>query len=210
MAYWADGTPLAIRGKRRVDLNMLPGDEGAISGSWGGSGGELITNAILYLSAPMLQSPRKPDLPQRRPRWRKRMDDDHVPQHIRRADRHHRHRHRRQRQSPVHLSQRLCTDDRIAHHAGNRCIDKRRRRIKPQVQGVHRATLYLAMNGLPRIETALEGTSKGNLWVSQSPIDFGGNADGNEQQCGDDSAENAGTMPIDLQNRRLATASTTC
>lgn len=199
VAYWADGTPLAIRGKRRVDLNMLPGDEGAISGSWGGSGGELITNAILYLSAPMLQSPRKPTFPSvglgGASAWTTitfrnisdapiditgiGIDGSGKAQFIYRSD------YVPTTGSPITLAIGASINVGVA--------------FKPQVQGVHRATLYLAMNGLPRIETALEGTSKGNLWVSQSPIDFGGMPTGMSSSVVTIRLKNAGTMPIDLQ-----------
>lgn len=163
VAYWADGTLLAVRGKRRVDLNMLPGDEGAISGSWGGSGGELITNAVLYLSAPMLQSPRKPTFPSvglgGASAWTTitfrnisdapidvtsiGLDGAGKAQFVYRSD------YSPSAASPVTLAIGASMPVAVA--------------FKPQVQGVHRATLYLTMNGLPRIETALEGTSKGSV-----------------------------------------------
>lgn len=199
VAYWADGTLLAVRGKKRVDLNMLPGDETAITGSWGGTGGELITNAILYLSAPMLQSPRKPSFPSTglggASAWTtvtfRNISDAPIDvtsigidgagkaQFVSRSD------YSPSAASPLTLPIGSSLPVQVA--------------FKPQVQGTHRATLYLTLNGLPRIESVLEGTSKGNLWISLSPIDFGGNPTGSTAGPVTVRLKNAGTSPIDLE-----------
>ena len=199
VAYWADGTLLAVRGKKRVDLNMLPGDEGAISGSWGGTGGELITNAILYLSSPMLQSPRKPSFPSiglgGASAWTainfRNISDAPIDvtgigidgagkaQFVYRSD------YSPSAGAPVTLAIGATMTVQVA--------------FKPQTQGTHKASLYLTMNGLPRIDTALEGTSKGNLWISQSPIDFGGNPTGSTAGPVTVRLKNAGMMPIEIE-----------
>lgn len=199
VAYWEDGTLLAVRGKRRVDLNMWPADDTVISGSWGGTGAELITNAILYLSAPMLQSPRKPFFPTvglgGASAWTtitfRNISDSAIDvtgigidgtgkaQFVYQSD------YTPSVAAPVTLAVGATLDVRVA--------------FKPQIQGTHRAQLYVAMNGLPRLDTPLEGTSKGNLWISLSPIDFGGVPTGSTAGPVTVRLKNAGTTPIDLE-----------
>ena len=96
VAYWQDGTILAVRGKRRVDLNMMPANDTVITGSWQAAGGDLITNAILYLSAPIC-SRRAARLPDDGPGRDQQADDDHVPATSPARRRARRHRHRRLR-----------------------------------------------------------------------------------------------------------------
>jgi len=204
VAYWADGTLLAVRGKKRVDLNMLPGDEGTISGSWGGSGGELITNSILYLSAPMLQSPRKPSFPSTglggASAWVtvtfRNISDAPIDvtgigidgvgkaQFVSKSD------YAPSAAVPLTLPIGSSLPVQVA--------------FKPQVQGTHKASLYLTMNGLPRIDTALEGTSKGNLWISLSPIDFGGIQSGTTAGPVTVRLKNAGMAPIEIEKPTIA------
>ena len=199
VAYWADGTLLAVRGKKRVDLNMLPGDEGAISGSWGGTGGELITNSILYLSAPMLQSPRKPTFPSTglggASGWTTitfrnisdapidvtgiGIDGSGKAQFVFKSD------YSPSAAAPLTLPIGSSVPVQVA--------------FKPQAQGTHKASLFLTLSGLPRIDTVLEGTSKGNLWISMSPIDFGGNPTGSTAGPVTVRLKNAGTAPIELE-----------
>jgi len=199
VAYWADGTLLAVRGKKRVDLNMLPGDEGAISGSWGGTGGELITNSILYLSAPMLQSPRKPTFPSTglggASAWTTitfrnisdapidvtgiGIDGTGKAQFAFKSD------YSPSVAAPLTLPIGSSVPVQVA--------------FKPQAQGTHKASLFLTLSGLPRIDTILEGTSKGNLWISMSPIDFGGNPTGSTAGPVTVRLKNAGTAPIELE-----------
>jgi len=66
--------------------------------------------------------------------------------------------------------------------------------------------LYLSLNGLPRLDTPLEGTSKGNLWISLSPIDFGGIASGGTAGPVTVRLKNAGTNPIDLEKPTVGDA----
>ncbi|HMU38943.1 MAG TPA: choice-of-anchor D domain-containing protein [Pseudomonadota bacterium] len=206
VAYWADGTLLAVRGKKRVDLNMLPADESVITGSWGGTGADLITNAILYLSAPMLQSPRKPTFPSvglggatgyTAITFRNisdaaidvteiGIDGTGKAQFVYKSD------YTPSVASPVTLAIGATLTVQVA--------------FKPQVQGTHRASLYLSLNGLPRLDTPLEGTSKGNLWISLSPIDFGGIASGGTAGPVTVRLKNAGTNPIDLEKPTVGDA----
>ena len=198
VAYWDDGTILAVRGKKRVDLNMNPADDDVIDGSWEAKAGDLVTNAILYLSAPMLQSPRKVGFPGTG------LGGASAYQTI---------TFRNISDGPIDIndigidgagkSQFVWKSD-MAPRAGMPytlpvgATMTVQAAFKPQVQGVHKATLFLSLAGLPRIETPLEGTSKGNLYVSLSPIDFGGHALGETVPKVTVRLKNVGSAPIDL------------
>lgn len=200
VAYWDDGSILAVRGKRRVDLNMYPADDAVITGSWKAAGGELITNAILYLTAPITQSPRKVSFPSTG------LGGATAPVTV---------TFRNISDTPLDVTQ-IGIDG-----AGKSQFSWKSLRnptpampytfpvgaslkvdvtFQPQVQGTHKATLYLALaGGANRVEMPLDGTSKGNLWVSMSPIDFGGIASGTTAGPVTVRLKNLGAAPIDLE-----------
>ena len=195
VAYWQDGTILAVRGKRRVDLNMLPADDSVITGSWKPAGGELITNAILYLSAPLIQSPRRADFPKTG---------------------------LGSLSGPTTITFRNISDGALTvtgigidgpgrgqfqfksattpspaspYILGVGATFTAQVWFKPQFAGSYQATLYVELLGKPRIQAPLQGLTMGNLWVSQSPINFGGIP----------SASTAGPVTIRLKNSSMAT-----
>lgn len=173
-AYYADGSILAVRGKRRVDLNMLPADESVITGSWNAKASRIITNAIVYLSTPLRQQPGRIDF-----------DDSPLgaasdPETVTFTNIY---------SAPVKLNGIGLDGPGRAHFAFE--ADKvpslaapitvvpggtYRARVlfKPQVQGTHKASFYLSVQGFERSEVALSGSSRGNLYVSLSPLNFGG------------------------------------
>ena len=173
-AYWADGSILAVRGKRRVDLNMMPADETVITGSWGTKAGRLITNAIVYLSTPLKVQPGQIDF-----------DDSPLgaatdPETVTFTNIY---------SVPVKLTGLGVDGPGRAHFTYE--ADKTptpaapitvvpggtyRARVifKPQVQGTHKATFFLTIQGFERSEVAMVGQSRGNLYVSLSPLNFGG------------------------------------
>ncbi len=172
--YWADGSILAVRGKRRVDLNMWPADESVITGSWNAKAGRLITNAIVYLSTPLKVQPGQIDF-----------DDSPLgaatdPETVTFTNIY---------STPVKLTG-LGLDgmgrahftyeaDKVPSPAAPITVvpgGTYRARVifKPQIQGAHKATFYLTIQGFERSEVALSGQSRGNLYVSLSPLNFGG------------------------------------
>ncbi|HNN92237.1 MAG TPA: choice-of-anchor D domain-containing protein [Pseudomonadota bacterium] len=173
-AYWADGSILAVRGKRRVDLNMMPADDSVITGSWNAKAGRIITNAIVYLSSPMKVRPQQIDF-----------DDSPLgaatdPETVTFTNIY---------SAPVKLTGLGLDGTGRAHFAYD--ADKiptpaapitvvpggtYRARVvfKPQIQGTHKAAFYLNLQGFERTEIALTGSSRGNLYVSLSPLNFGG------------------------------------
>lgn len=198
VAFWSDGTILAARGKRRVDLNMYPADESVITGSWKPVGGALITNAIYYLSVPVVQTPRKVAFPGST------LGGSSAPSTF---------TFRNISDSAIKItgigidgtgkSQFTFKADRDPSPAAPYtlpigAIFKVAVTFKPQVQGTHKATLYLELDGLPRIEAAVEGLSKGDLYVSLSPIDFGGIPSGTTAGPATVRLKNMGMVPIDL------------
>lgn len=198
-AYWADGTILAVRGKHRVDLNMFPADDSVISGSWKPAGGDLVTNAIMFLSAPVTQSPRKAAFPSTG------LGGATAPVTI---------TFRNISDAPIDVTgigldgtgkgQFTYKAATIPSPASPLTLPigasyKVSVTFKPQIQGSHKAVLYLSLAGLSRIEAPLEGTSVGNLYVSLSPIDFGGIPTGSTAGPVTVRLKNLGTMPIDLQ-----------
>lgn len=173
-AYWSDGSILAVRGKRRVDLNMMPADESVITGSWGSKAGRLITNAIVYLSTPLKVQPTQVEF-----------DDSPLgaatnPEEVTFTNIY---------SVPVKLTG-LGIDgagrahfsyeaDKVPSPAAPITVvpgGKYRARVvfKPQVQGSHKATFFLNIQGFERSEVVLTGQSRGNLYVSLSPLNFGG------------------------------------
>lgn len=173
-AYWADGSILAVRGKRRVDLNMWPADESVITGSWNAKAGRLITNAIVYLSTPLKVKPGQIDF-----------DDSPLgaatdPETVTFTNIY---------STPVKLTG-LGLDgmgrahftyeaDKVPSPAAPITVApggtyQARVIFKPQIQGAHKATFYLTVQGFERSEVALSGQSRGNLYVSLSPLNFGG------------------------------------
>ena len=174
VASWQDGTILAVRGKRRVDLNMLPADEAAIPGSWNAAGGELITNSILYLSAPVLQSPRRADFPATGLGVTSKattitfrnisgatqqvtglgIDGSGRSQFIFKSSK-----------NPTPAA---------PYTLGVNATFTAEVWFKPQVKGTYQATLFAELLGQPRIQAPLNGITLGDLYVSLSPIDFGG------------------------------------
>ena len=46
--------------------------------------------------------------------------------------------------------------------------------FKPKLKGTYQATLFVELLGKPRIQSPLQGITLGDLFVSMSPIDFGG------------------------------------
>lgn len=173
-AYWADGSILAVRGKRRVDLNMLPADDTVIAGSWTGKAGRIITNAIVYLSSPLKVQPQHIDF-----------DDSPLgaatdPETVTFTNIY---------SAPVKLTGLGLDGTGRAHFAFD--ADKLptpatpitvvpggtyRARVvfKPQIQGTHKAAFYLNIQGFERTEVSMTGSSRGNLYVSLSPLNFGG------------------------------------
>lgn len=204
VAYWSDGSILAVRGKRRIDLNMYPADDSVIAGSWKPAGGVLITNAIYYLSAPVLQSPRRAVFPSGNLGRTTAavtlkfhnvsegpvditgigIDGTGKSQFLYKASKH------PTVAAPYTLPMSATLN-----------VDTM---FKPQVQGTHKATLYLNLAGRPRIEAPLEGVTKGNLYISMSPIDFGGIPSGTTAGPVNVRLKNLGTMPFDLDKPVIA------
>lgn len=198
VAYWQDGTILAVRGKRRVDLNMLPAADSAITGSWEKAGGELITNAILYLSAPILQSPRRAEFPSTG------LGISSKPTTITFRN-----------ISGTALS---VTGIGIDGPGRSQFQFKATRTpspaapfimgingtlsaqvwFKPLVKGAYQATLYIEAEGKPRIQAPLNGVTVGDLYVSLSPIDFGGIQSGTTAGPVTVRLKNTGAATIDL------------
>lgn len=198
-AYWADGTILAVRGKNRVDLNMWPADDSVITGSYKPNGGVLITNAIMYLSVPVLPQPRNVSFPGTG------LGGSSAPTTIKFKN----------------ISDKALTVTGIGiDGTGKGQFSWKSSRnptpaapytlamgaelavdvmFRPQVQGTHKATLYMNLaGGLSRIETPVEGTSKGNLYISMSPIDFGGIPSGTEAGPVTVRVKNTGSVPVEL------------
>lgn len=198
-AYWADGTILAVRGKNRVDLNMWPADDSVISGSYKPEGGTLITNAILYLSVPVLPQPRNVSFPGTG------LGGSSAPTTI---------RFKNISDKPLDVtgigidgtgkSQFTFKSSRNPTVAAPYTLPVGSEltvdvAFKPQVQGTHSATLFLTLGGgLPRVETPVQGVSKGNLYISLSPIDFGGIPSGTEAGPVTVRIKNTGAAPVDL------------
>lgn len=173
-AYWADGSILAVRGKRRVDLNMMPADETVITGSWTAKAGRLVTNAIVYLSTPLKVQPSQVEF-----------DDSPLgaatdPETVTFTNIY---------SVPVKLTGLGIEGVGRAHFSYE--ADKvptpaapitvvpggtYRARVlfKPQVQGTHKAAFFLNIQGFERSEVLMSGQSRGNLYVSLSPLNFGG------------------------------------
>lgn len=198
VAYWQDGTILAVRGKRRVDLNMLPADEASITGSWATAGGELITNSILYLSAPVLQSPRRADFP---PTGLGVTSKSTVItfRNISGAT---------QQVTGLGIdgsgrSQFSFKSSKTPTPAapftlGINATFTAEVWFKPQVKGTYQATLYAELLGQPRIQAPLNGATLGDLYVSLSPINFGGIQSGTTAGPVTVRLKNTGTSTINL------------
>ena len=203
-AFWTDGSILAVHGKRRVDLNMNPADDSVITGSWKAAGGALITNAIYYLSVPLLQTPRQVTFPGSP------LGGSSAPVTI---------TFRNISDGALNItgigfdgtgqSQFAYQVDREPSAAAPYVLPvgavySVAVTFKPQVQGTHNAVLYLELSGLPRIEAAVQGVSKGNLYVSLSPIDFGGVPTGGSGGPVTVRLKNLGSTPIDLDKPTIA------
>ncbi len=190
VAYWQDGTILAVRGKRRVDLNMMPASDTVITGSWQAAGGDLITNAILYLSAPILQSPRRADFPMTglgvtsKPTTITFRNISGATQELvgigidgtGRSQFQFKSTKNPTPAAPITLGVNATFTAQVW--------------FKPQIKGNYQASLFVEVTGKPRIQAPLNGATLGDLYVSQSPIDFGGIA----------SATTAGPVTIRLKN----------
>ena len=193
-ATWEDGTILAARGKRRVDLNMYPADDSVITGSWKSPAADLITNSILYLSAPILQTPRKVAFGSTGLGIRSndttvnfRNISDGV-QNLVSIGVDGTGKSHFQVQStktlPLALPLRATLPVQVA--------------FKPQARGAHKAKLFLNLSDGSRIEAPLEGTGVGDLYVTGSPIDFGGIPLGTMPAAAVVRLKNTGVSPIEL------------
>jgi hypothetical protein len=174
VAYWQDGTILAVRGKRRVDLNMLPADDTTITGSWKDAGGELITNSILYLSAPVIQSPRRADFPATglgvtsKPTLITFRNISGATQTVTGIG------IDGPGRSQFMFSSSKTPTPATPYTLGVNATFTAQVWFKPQVKGTYQAMLYADLVGQPRIQAPLNGITLGDLYVSLSPIDFGG------------------------------------
>lgn len=173
-ATWDDGTPLAIRGRAHVDLNMWPADESVITGSYKAEGTKLISNAILYLSSPLGASPGQVDFsptplggtadsPKLTLKNNGRTPVTITGLGIDGTDK-------------AQFSYTSLQSPTVAKPLvlGPGASFTATARYRPLTQGNHTATLYATALGYGRAEVTLRGSSKGNLLISLSPIDFGG------------------------------------
>ncbi len=173
-ATWKDGTILAVHGPRRVDLNMQAVDESVLSGSWKAKGNVLLTRALYFLSVPLMPTPLPADLPstciggstEPQPVRFRNISDETI--QVTRAgllgsD---------QDSFSIGMAQSPSLSNPIAVRPGQTLsVDVS---FHPEEEGPQTAALYLELDGYQPISTPLAGTTKGNLSVSVSPIDFGG------------------------------------
>jgi len=198
VAYWQDGTILAVRGKRRVDLNMLPADDTTITGSWKEAGGELITNSILYLSAPVIQSPRRADFPATGLGVTSKStlitfrNISGAAQQVTGIG------IDGPGRSQFSYKSTKTPTPAAPYTLGVNGTFSAEVWFKPQVKGTYQATLYADLVGQPRIQAPLAGITLGDLYVSLSPIDFGGIQSGTTAGPVTVRLKNTGASTIDL------------
>lgn len=203
VAYWADGTILAARGKRRVDLNMWSADEGIIAGSWQPQAERLITNAVIYLSSLLTAEPRNVEFDQS-PLGAE-TDGEVI-------------KFRNVYSQPVKLTGLGVDGAGRAHFSVSAtkvptaaapitlapgAIYEVSAKFKPQIQGTHKAIAFVSLDGFERIEVPLSGASRGNLYVSLSPINFGGVPLGVSSAPMTVKLKNLGAVPINLEKPTL-------
>jgi MYXO-CTERM domain-containing protein len=196
-AYWNDGNILAVRGNNRADLNMFPADEGTISGSFAAEGKQLIINAITSM-LPLAPSPGSMTFPATplgaatTPIVASFRNNTAAPLSITDLgvdgpDRGMFLFSTKTKPSagmPLSLASGASLTATISY--------------KPTSQGNHTATLYATATGVGRVAIALKGVSKGNIFVTGAPINFGGIPSGTSKGPVEISLTNLGAVPIKL------------
>lgn len=198
-AQWDDGNILAIRGRNRVDLNMMPADSSVISGSYDAAAAKLITNSIVYLSSPLSSTPGQvafsatPLGSNSTPIRVTLKNGSRNPLSVTGIDLDGADKAQfswKSLQSPTFAS------PLVLAAGASFTVDVT---YRPQKQGTHNAALTVNTVGFGRSEVPLSGSSKGNLFVSGSPIDFGGIPTGTTKGPVMVTLTNAGAADITLK-----------
>lgn len=203
-AYWDDGSILAVRGPRRVDLNMLPVDDTVFAGSYKPAGGALITNAILYLGSAVTATPSSASFPatalgassvattitfkNASPR-----SVDVIGLGLEGSGK-----------AQFNLKTALAPSPAAPLTLAGGASFTVEVRFKPQEQGTHQASLYVDLSTSSRTSVSLSGESKGSLYLVRSPVDFGGIATGATAGPVTVRILNTGSAPVDLDKPVLA------
>lgn len=203
-AYWDDGSILAVRGPRRVDLNMLPADDTLISGSYKPAGGTLITNAILYLGSAVSATPSNVSFAAtalgassvattitfKNPSIR---SVDVIGLGLEGTGK-----------AQFNLKTPLAPSPASPLTLAGGASFTVEVRFRPQDQGTHQASLYVDLATSSRTSVSLTGESKGSLYLVKSPVDFGGIATGATAGPVTVRILNTGSAPVDLDKPVLA------
>ena len=198
VAYWDDGTPLAIRGKNQVALNMYGVDDSVQAGSWTQPGRQLTTNAILFLAGAILPSPASLSFPA-------------APLGLSSAKQTITFRNGGKTASQINQ---MGIDGAGAAAYSFSTVQVPSPQVpitlapgdsftvdvtfKPQAPGTQTAALFVNVIGLGRLSVPLTGDSRGNLLVSGAPVDFGGVPLGSMPSTKTVTLKNVGVSPISL------------
>lgn len=193
-AFWDDGSLLAIHGKNRVDLNMWPVGDSIIAGSVSVEAERLITNSIVFLSSPLSSSPQSYTFPPTP------LGLATAPQTITFTN---------SSKAPVEVSgigidgpnkgsftfKALKTPPFTIDSGSSFTVNVS---YQPKTQGMHSATLYASLTGFARAEVPVAGSSKGNLLLQGTPIDFGGIPSGTTAGPTMITISNVGAAPVNM------------